>query len=146
MAITAIMFFGGLLAITQVEPVVYIHMSSAIDYARRIAHDEGYDVENTNLYTFDPLSGPRGTPFKHGYTAIGFDIDLHPRNLILINNSTGQAIDFNTCEVFDYPDLRQFQHQITKITGVGRKTPAELAKSVGCSSPKVLTQPTPVVR
>ena len=137
---------GGFLVIAQAESVVTIPLSNAIDYARMIAHDQGYDVSNTMRYTFDSVNPSKVRPFKRGYTGIGFDVAGHSTNLILINNSTGQAIDFNTCEVFDYPDLRTFQDQIMRTTKVKRKTPSELATSIGCSPPRLLTQPIPVVR
>jgi len=124
---------------------VHIPTSNAIDYARMIARDEGYDVSRTTVYTFDLLSGSGGQPFHPGYTAIGFEINADPRNLIVINNSTGQAIDYNTCEVFDYPDLKPFQEGIMHLSKAKRKTAQELADDVGCSSPKVLSKPVSLV-
>ena len=125
----------------QTQSIVHIETSSAIDYARMIARDEGYEVSRTSLYTFDLLTGSDGKPFHPGFTAIGFFVDVRPANLILVSNVTGQAIDFNTCEVFDYPDLKPFQEQILRITKATRKTPQELADEIGCSPPKVLKRP-----
>ena len=130
-----------LVALAQAQTVtVHIATSDAIDFARMIARDEGYDVKKTTVYTFDLLSGPGGQPFHQGYTAIGFDINGDPRNLIVINNNTGQAIDYNTCEIFDYPDLKPFQERIMHLSKAKKKTAQELADDVGCSSPKVLTK------
>jgi hypothetical protein len=124
----------------QPQSLVHIETSSAIDYARLIARHQGYDVSNTRLYTFDQLD------FKIAeYIAIDFRIEIHPGNLILISQSTGQAIDFNGCEIFAYPDLMPFQNQIMGITKVKPKTPGELANDVGCDHPKVLTKPMPLV-
>lgn len=131
-----------LLPLAQGQTVtVHITTSDAIDFARMIARDEGYDVTKTSVYSFDVLSGSGGQPFLQGYTTISFDINANPRNLIAINNSTGQAIDYNTCEVFDYPDLKPFQERIIHLSKAKRKPAQELADDAGCSSPKVLTNP-----
>jgi hypothetical protein len=106
-----------------------------------IARDEGYDVTRTRVYSFDLLTGSQGESFLQGYTSIGFSINGNPRNQITISNSTGQAIDYNTCEIFAYPDLKPFQEQMIRLSKAKRKTAQELADDVGCSSPKVLTRP-----
>jgi hypothetical protein len=121
--------------------IVHIPTSDAVDLARMIARDEGYDVTKTAVYSFDLLTTSGGKPFHRGYTSIGFDINGNPRNLIAISDSTGQAIDYNTCEVFDYPELRPFQEQMIRLSKVKRKTAQELADDVGCGSPKVLSKP-----
>src|SRR5690349_2485646 len=88
----------------------YIPDSDAIDYARVVARDEGFDVSKTKIYTFDVLKNADGTHFpREGYTAIGFNANLQPQNLFAIFNATGQVIDFNSCDVFDYPNLKSFQ-------------------------------------
>ena len=120
---------------------MHITTSDAVDIARTIARDEGYDVTKTSTYWFDALTTSDGKPFLQGYTSIGFNINSQPRNLISINEKTGQTIDPNTCEVFDYPDLRSFQNRILRLTGAKKKTAQELANEVGCGSPKVLTKP-----
>ena len=124
---------------------VHITTSDAIDFARMIARDEGYDVTKTSVYSFDLLSGSGGQPFLQGYTTISFQINANPRNLIAINNNTGQAIDYNTCEIFDYPDLKPFQERIIHLSKAKRKAAEELADDAGCSSPKVLTNPVALV-
>jgi hypothetical protein len=130
-----------LFPVPQSQPVtVHITTSDAIDLARMIARNEGYDVTKTTVYSFDLLTGSEGKPFLQGYTSIGFDINGNARNLIAINNSTGQAIDYNTCEVFDYPDLRPFQEQMMRLSKATKKTPQELADDAGCGSPKILKQ------
>jgi hypothetical protein len=121
--------------------IVPIPTSDAVDLARLIAHDEGYDVTKTAVYYFEQLTGPQGAPFLEGYTSIGFYIEGNARNLIVINNSTGQAMDYNTCEIFDYADLKPFQEQTMRLSQARRKTAEELAREAGCSSPKVLTTP-----
>ena len=131
-----------LLASSQSQIIVMpIPTSDAIDLARMIARDEGYDVAKTTTYSFESLTGSEGKSFLHGYTTIAFNINGSARNLIGINNSTGQAIDYNTCEIFDYPNLRPFQKQIISLTKAKLQTPQQLAEDVGCTSPKVLIKP-----
>ncbi len=126
----------------QRQPViVHITTSDAIDVARRIARDEGYDVRDTKVYYFDLLMTKDGEPLVKGYTSIGFDINGYQRNTICINNLTGQCIDMFSCEVFDYPDLRPFQQDILRLSKARRKTAQELAEDVGCTSPKVVYKP-----
>jgi hypothetical protein len=135
-----------LLPLAQAEPaILHITTSDAIDFARMIARDEGYDVTKTSVYSFDLLTGSGGKPFLQGYTAIGFDITGNPRNLLTINNSTGQVIDYNTCEIFEYPDLKPFQERIAHLSKARRKTAQELADDAGCRSPTVLTNPVSLI-
>ena len=119
---------------------VHITTSDAIDLVRQIVHDEGYDVSKAN---FDLIEGEAGKPFVAGYTAMDFALNGYHAGLILINNSTGQAIDVNSCDVFDYPDLRPFQDRISRLSKTGRKTPQELAHDAGCESPKVRAKAVP---
>lgn len=140
--ITSILLALLMLTATDYARVrVHITTADAIDLARKIAHDEGYDVNKTTVYSFDLLTAADGKPFQPGYTSVGFDINGNPRNLILINDSTGQAIDYNSCEIFDYPNLRSFQKRLMRLSNSRRKTPSELAKDIGCDAPKVLSKP-----
>ena len=53
-----------MLPLDNSRPVlVHITTSDAIDLARKIARDEGYDVTKTNIYSFDLLITPEGKPF-----------------------------------------------------------------------------------
>jgi hypothetical protein len=124
--------------------IVHITTSDAVDLARMIARDEGYDVRNTKVYYFDPLITKDCKPLLEGYTSMGFYINGNIRSTISISETTGQAIDMNGCETFDYPDLKPFQEQIMRLTKAKRKTPEELADDAECSPPKVLTKPIPV--
>jgi hypothetical protein len=126
------------------QTIVYIPTSDAIDISRKIARDEGYDVRYRRIYYFDLLTASDGQPFLKGYTSMGFYINGDARNLILINDKTGQAMDMNSCEIFDYPDLKPFQDQMTQLTKSKRLTPLELANDAGCNNPKVLTKPVPI--
>jgi hypothetical protein len=144
MSIAPLNFLLALLLFTAAQSqqvIMPISTSDAVDVARIIARDEGYDVTNTKVYYFDLLTNSEGKPFLQGYTAIGFYIDGQERNLITINNATGQAIDYNTCEIFAYPDLKSFQDNMIRVNKAKKKTPQELARDVGCGSPQVLTQP-----
>jgi hypothetical protein len=122
---------------------VHITTSDAVDFVRMIVHDAGYDVAKADL---DLIEGEAGKPFVDGYIAMDLAIDGYHVGLILIHESTAQAIDENSCNVFDYPDLRPFQERMAQLSKAPRKTPQELANDVGCESPKVLTKPVPLVR
>lgn len=137
-----------LISVAAQERSIKVHItdSDAIDLARMIARNEGYDVARTSIYSFELLRASGGNPFLQGYTAIGFDINGNHRNLIMISESTGQAIDYNTCEVFDYPDLTPFQERMTALSKAKRKSARELANDVGCAPPKVLRTPLPIPR
>lgn len=126
----------------QIESeVVHITTSDAIDLARIVARNEGYDVRNTKVYYFDLLMTSDGKPVLPGYTTIGFYINGNVRSSISISDSTGQTIDLNTCEVFDYPELKPFQQRIMRLSKARKKTLQELADDVACGSPKVLNRP-----
>ncbi len=125
--------------------IVHVTTSDAVDFARMIARDEGYDVRDTKVYYFDLLQTQNGKPLLTGYTSIGFYINGNIRSSISISETTGQAVDMNSCEVFDYPDLKPFQERIVHLSKAKRKTAQELADDAGCSSPKVLTNPVSLV-
>jgi hypothetical protein len=121
--------------------IVNIPTSDALMVAQIIARNEGYDIRNTKRYYFEVLDCP--APLVEGYTSIDFLINGQGRSSISINNDTGQALDMNSCEIFDYPELRPFQEDIMRLTKVKRKTPRELADDVGCGRPRVLTKAIP---
>ena len=121
---------------------VYIPASDALMVAQIVARNEGYDIRNTKMYSFDTLDCP--APLVEGYRSIGFYINGNVRSGISISETTGQAFDMTTCEIFDYPELRPFQKDIMRLTKVKRKTPQELADDVGCGRPRVLTRPVPL--
>lgn len=142
--VSSILLALFLLSSPQTERIiVHIPTSDAIDFARMIARDEGYDVRDTKVYYFDLLMTQDGKPLLQGYTSIGFDINGYHRNTISINDRTGQAIDMFSCEVFDYPDLRPFQENIIHLSKAKRKSTQELADDAGCRSPKVQNKPVP---
>jgi hypothetical protein len=124
--------------------IMHITTSDAVDIARMIARDEGYDIKNTRMYYFDLLTGPDGKPFFAGYTTIGFYINSQIRSSISINNLTGQTIDMDTCEVFEYPDLIPFENEVLRSSKSKRKTVQELAGDVGCTPPLILNKPIPI--
>ena len=128
----------------KAKVIVNIPTSDALMVAQIIASNEGYDIRNTKRYYFEALDCPK--PLLEGYTSMGFSISGQARSSISINNDTGQALDMNSCEIFDYPELRPFQEDIMRLTKVKRKTPQELADDVGCGRPRVLTKAIPPVR
>jgi hypothetical protein len=130
-------------------PATEVHISTgdAVKIAQLIARDEGYDLDGDIrdpatgqkvIYWFDSLDG-----LLVGYTSLGFFINSHIRSGISISNSTGQTLDATTCQVFDYPDLRPFQEQITHLSGVKKKSLEQLAEEVGCESLTVESVPNP---
>ena len=121
------------------DVVVHVPTSEALKVAQIIARNEGYDVKNEKLYFFDSLDTQGG--LLEGYTSIGFYINGNIRSTISISETTGQALDMNSCEIFDYPELRSFQDRISRLSKTKRKTPQELADDAGCGSPIVLTKP-----
>jgi hypothetical protein len=138
-----IIFF--MLQTSQSKPItMHITTSDAVDLARMIARDEGYDVRDSRVYYFDLLQTKDGKPLLDGYTSIGFYINGNIRSSISISETTGQALDMNSCEIFDYPDLKPFQKRIGHLTKAKRKTPQELADGAGCGSPRVLNKPVPL--
>jgi len=123
---------------------IHITTSDAVKLAQMIARDEGYDIRNDKVYYFDMLPSSASSdvkPLLQGYTSIGFYINVQIRSSISINEQTGQAIDVDTCEVFDYPDLKPFQRMMTGMSKARLKSPQELAHDAGCESPKVLSKP-----
>ena len=128
---------AGLLALAaaqDVQPPPPLSTSEWIDYARAIAQGHGLDVTDTAYYQFSML---RET-FAPGYTTILTDENGHGGLILLVNNSTGQAIEFDTCEIFDFPELRPWQDQFLNVSKANRKTPRELADDIGCvGEPKV---------
>jgi hypothetical protein len=124
--------------------LAHIPTSEALKVARIIARDEGYDIRNTKLYYFDSLDSQ--APFIAGYVSIGFYVNGNVRSGISISETTGQALDMTTCEIFDYPELRPFQERILRLSKARRKTPRELADEVGCDPPRVLTKPVPYAK
>jgi hypothetical protein len=120
--------------------IVHIPTSDALRVAQMVARNEGYDIKNHKIYFFDSLDAQE-KPLLQGYTSIGFYINGNIRSSISISETTGQAMDMNSCEIFDYPDLRPFQEQMIRLSKARRKTAHELANDAGCSSPKVLNKP-----
>ena len=128
--------------VSQTEPIiVHIPTSKAISLAQAIARDEGYDTRNEKVYFFDLLTTSGGKPLLQGYTSIGFYINGNIRSSISISETTGQASDMNSCEIFDYPDLRLFQDEMLKLSKARIKTPRDLADDAACTSPKILKTP-----
>lgn len=122
--------------------VTPISDSDAIDLAGIIARDEGYDLRIQTIdYSFDMAIDSGGHPIVPGYTSVIFEVNAVANNLIAINNSTGQAIEVNSCQVFDYPDVKPFQEQMMRINKAKKKTAQELADDVDCGIPTVLTKP-----
>ena len=126
--------------------IVHIPTSKAISIAQMIARNEGYNIDNDRIYFFDLLTTSGGRPLVRGYTSIGFYINGNIRSTISIHEATGQAIDMNSCEIFDYPAVRTFQSEMLRLSKAKKRTAQELADDVGCSSPKLLSKPIAIKR
>lgn len=118
---------------------VYIPTSDAVRIAQMIAIDEGYDISNTDIYYFDSLD-MQAKPLVTGYTSMGFYMNAQIVNMFSINDETGQVIDMNSCEIFEYKNLLPFQNKILKLSKSKIKAEKELADEVGCLSPVVVTK------
>jgi hypothetical protein len=119
---------------------VHIPTSQLISIAQKVARDEGYDIQNEDVYYFDLLTTADGKPRIEGYTSVGFYINGIIRSGISINETTGQVLDATTCEFFDYLDLKPFSEKMLRLTKSKLLSPEELAKDVGCKSLTVLNQ------
>src|SRR5882672_6388367 len=113
--VLAILLINVLPRLSQSEEV-HITTSTAIDYARTIARDQGYDVSKKDLYSYDVMTHYGGKPIEDDYIAIDVRVGTHAANFLMINRHTGQAIDYNTCEIFDYPDSKSFQKKIIALS------------------------------
>jgi hypothetical protein len=89
------------------------------------------------VYSFDSLDSA-GKPLLPCFASVGFYINGSIRSTISISTATGQSIDMNTCEVFEYPSLLPFQARVQKLTKRPKITAEKLAEVVGCSSPRIV--------
>ena len=141
-AVGSALLFSFLVLAQRVQDMAGLLTSDVIDYARAIVRDNGYNVADTGVYQLY-VNTPRDSLVR-GYTTIHVLEHSHPIYIIMLNDSTGQTIDFNWCQVFDYPDLKPWQDRVLRATNAKPKTPQELAREVGCSDPKVLSKPVPI--
>jgi hypothetical protein len=113
---------------TQRLPVtVHLPTSVAIDVARLLARDLGYPIDKyPKRYFFDQVNGDDGKALVLGYANILFWGGGHPIDGFQINESTGQIVGTLSCEVFDFPNLKSFQHEQQALSGVRSKTTQEL--------------------
>ncbi|WP_250633674.1 hypothetical protein [Pinirhizobacter soli] len=56
----------------------------------------------------------------------------------MIDEQTGQIINPDTCEVYDFPNVRPFKKELQAQYLTHDLTPNELADGVGCENPKVV--------
>jgi hypothetical protein len=147
MSIIRVIVLTALLAPASETQIIIMPIvaSDAVKVAQMIARDQGYDIRNDKMYYFD-MDCSCMEPLAPGYTTIAFYFNGWIQNTISISDATGQAIDFNGCEVFDYPDLRPFQQNVMKVNKTKKKSPDELAQDVGCSHPIVLKRPHAVAK
>lgn len=113
---------------------VFIPTSRAINIARMIARNEGYTLGDERRYWFDVRTQQDGTPLLAGFVSIEFVWNGHHVNTFAINEKTLQTIDSGQCILFDYPELRSQQKQITRLNGAKLLTMAELQAAAACDS------------
>jgi len=116
---------------------VHIVTSDLLQVAQTIARGEGYDITDSEVYSFDLLDSA-GKPLLPCFASIGFYINGSIRSTISISKATGQSVDLNTCEVFEYPSLLPFQARIQRLTRNPRMSAETLAEVAGCSSLRVV--------
>ena len=116
---------------------VHIVMSDALDVVRAIARGEGYDISNHEVCSFDWLDSAE-KPLLPCFVSVGFYINGSIRSTISISTATGQSIDMNTCEVFEYSSLLPFQARVQKLTDTPKMTAEKLAEMVGCGAPRIV--------
>ncbi|MGB2592984.1 MAG: hypothetical protein WBG02_05595 [Candidatus Acidiferrum sp.] len=134
--------FALLLQVSPKNAVeIHIPTSQVVSVAQIIARDEGYDIQNQDVYYFDLLTTSEGKPLLPNYISVGFYINGNVRSTISINDATGQAADATTCELFDFPDLKPFQDKMIRLSKAKPMSPGELATDIGCKSLKILTAP-----
>lgn len=116
---------------------VHIVTSDLLQVAQAIARGEGYDIRDSDTYSFDVLDSAE-KPLLPCFASVGFYIKGSIRSTISVSTTTGQSIDMNTCEVFEYPSLLSFQAKLQKLTKSAKMSSERLAELVGCRMPRIV--------
>jgi hypothetical protein len=117
-----------------------IPTSEEVRIATMAARDEGYDpsVEGTFL---DELRSSDGKQPHAGYLTIGLYSGGRLVHSYSIRIQTGEMVDTRTCQLFDYPDLRQFREKLRSNFGTDPVSTAQIAEEVGCTRIDVVHSP-----
>jgi hypothetical protein len=120
---------------------VFIPTSAALDVAEKVAKGEGYSLADRTKFFFDVMLDKENKPVFPGYVTVGFYWNSDIVSAISINEETGQVLDIDKCTVFDYPEVRSFQQDLSRGTGVPALSLEALSKKVGCDSLRRLSVP-----
>jgi hypothetical protein len=120
---------------------VFIPTSAALELAEKVARGEGYSLADRSKFFFDIMLDNQNQPQFPGYVTVGFYWNSDIVNAISINEQTGQVLDIDKCTVFDYPQVRRFQRDLSRETGVPAFSLQALGKKVGCDSLRTLKVP-----
>jgi hypothetical protein len=120
---------------------IFIPTSAALDVAEKVAIGEGYHLNQKKMFFFDIMFNEDNTPVFPGYITVGFYWNSDIVSAISIDQETGQILDIDKCVVFDFPNIRNFQKEISAGTGVRALSMNELGRKVGCEALKRLSVP-----
>ena len=120
---------------------VFIPTSAALDVAEKVAKGEGYSLADRTKFFFDVMLDKENKPVFPGYVTVGFYWNSDIVSAISVNEETGQVMDIDKCTVFDYPQVRSFQQDLSRGTGVPALSLEALSKKVGCDSLRRLSVP-----
>jgi len=120
---------------------VFIPTSAALDVAEKVAKGEGYSLADRTKFFFDVMLDKENKPVFPGYVTVGFYWNSDIVSAISINEETGQVLDIDKCTVFDYPQVRSFQQDLSRGTGIPALSLDALSKKVGCDSLRRLSVP-----
>jgi len=120
---------------------VFIPTSAALDVAEKVAKGEGYSLADRTKFFFDVMLDKENKPVFPGYVTVGFYWNSDIVSAISVNEETGQVLDIDKCTVFDYPQVRSFQQDLSRGTGVPALSLEALSKKVGCDSLRRLSVP-----
>lgn len=119
----------------------FVPTSVAIDLSKKVARGLGYSLADQTKYFFDLMTDKNDKPAFAGYLTVGFYWNSNIVSAISINESTGQILDIDRCMIFEYPSLRSFQRDASRLSGVPPIPLDELSKQLGCDSIKRMTVP-----
>jgi hypothetical protein len=119
---------------------VYIPTSRAVDVARRVARDLGFDVANPEYY-FDLMLTRDGKPPIVGYVSMGLYGHDNLIETFAISEKTGQVVEPAACQVFEFSNLVPFQKAQQRQSGLKSKTQKELMSDFGCERLTVVRSP-----
>jgi hypothetical protein len=119
---------------------VYIPTSRAIEVARRVARDLGFDIADPEYY-FDLMLTKDGRPPVEGYVWVGFFGHDNLIETFAISENTGQVVEPAACQVFEFSNLVPLQRAQQRQSGLRSKTQKELMSDFGFDRLTVVRSP-----